>query len=419
MRSLYNVVFFLLLPFILLRLYWRGVKAPEYRKRWLERLAIYSKQYPQQVIWFHAVSVGEAEAVFPLVKMMQQHHPDAHYLVTSTTPTGSARIKAVLDDTVEHVYLPYDLPFVIKRFLKTFKPQMAVFMEKEIWPNLFTQCGEQNIPLLIINARLSANSAKGYKKIAPLVVPALSNVTAVVTQTQEDCERFIEIGSPGDKTIVAGNIKFDIALPDETIAQGLLLKRQLFPGRFVWVVASTHKGEDDIFMDIYRQLKTEIPELILLIVPRHPERFQTVKRLAEENQLQAVMRSSEEYCMTETDVYIADTMGELKMLYATADIVFVGGSMVPVGGHNILEPLAVDLPVMFGPYMVNFKEIAENVLAMQAAVQCNDKNEIIKTVKRLYNDNEFRQLLIANGEEFLTNNQGATDKVFDILESHI
>ncbi len=416
MRSLYTVVFFLLLPFILLRLYWRGIKAPEYRKRWLERLAIYSKQYPQQVIWFHAVSVGEAEAVFPLVKRMQQQHPLAHFLVTSTTPTGSARIQAVLADSVEHVYLPYDLPFIVKHFLKIFKPQMAVFVEKEIWPNLFTQCSEQNIPLFIINARLSANSAKGYKKIRSLVSPVLNHVTAVLTQTQEDCDRFVEIGASAEKTLVAGNIKFDMTLSEKLVVQGRLLKRQLFAGRFVWVVASTHKGEDEIFVDIYRQLKTELPELILLIVPRHPERFRTVQRIAEERQLKTIMRSSGDYCTTETDVYIADTMGELKMLYATADIVFVGGSMAPIGGHNILEPLAVGLPVMFGPHMINFKEITENVLAMQAAVQCQNKHEVIKTVKRLYNDAGFRRTLTENGIQFLTLNQGAIDRIFAILD---
>jgi 3-deoxy-D-manno-octulosonic-acid transferase len=339
--------------------------------------------------------------------------------VTTTTPTGSARVKAVLADTVEHVYLPYDLPFVVTRFLKAFKPKMAVIMEKEIWPNLFAQCGEQKIPLCIINARLSAKSAKGYKKIPALVIPALSHVTAVITQTQEDCERFIEIGSPSDKTSVAGNIKIDVTISEEIIAEGRLLKRRLFPGRFVWIIASTHKGEDDLFIDIYRQIKAEMPELLLLIVPRHPERFQTVKRLAEEQQLKTIMRSEEEHCAAETDVYIADTMGELKMLYAAADIGFIGGSMVPAGGHNILEPLAVGLPVMFGPHMINFKEIAENVLAMQAAVQCQDDSEIIETVKQLYDDAAFRQSLADKGTEFLSRNQGATGRVFDVLDKYL
>ncbi|MCK5477973.1 MAG: lipid IV(A) 3-deoxy-D-manno-octulosonic acid transferase [Methylococcales bacterium] len=419
MRLLYTLLFHLLVPFVLLRLYWRGFKAPEYRKRWTERLAVYSKKYPDNVIWIHAVSVGEAEAVFPLVKQLQKQYPSDNFLVTTTTPTGSARIQAVLDNTVTHVYLPYDLPCVISRFLNTFRPKIAVIMEKEIWPNLFAQVGERKIPLFIINARLSANSAKGYKKIPGLIIPALAHVTAVATQTQEDCKRFVEIGSAEQKTTVKGNIKFDLAIPEKVIAEGKILKRKMFSGRFVWIIASTHKGEDEIFFKIYHQLKQDIPELLLLIVPRHPERFKVVKQLAEQQQLKTIMRSSEDKCTAATDVYIADTMGELKMLYAVADVGFIAGSMVPVGGHNILEPLAVGLPVMFGPYMINFKEIANNVLSAHAAIQCQDSNEIIETVKQLYDDTEFKQLLAEKGSEFLSCNQGATARIIDILERHL
>ncbi|MCK4841754.1 MAG: lipid IV(A) 3-deoxy-D-manno-octulosonic acid transferase [Methylococcales bacterium] len=419
MRLLYTLLFHLLVPIVLLRLYWRGFKAPEYRKRWTERLAIYKQKYPDNVIWIHAVSVGEAEAVFPLVKRLQKQYSSDNFLITTTTPTGSARVQNVLSDTVTHVYLPYDLPSVVSRFIKIFKPKIAIIMEKEIWPNLYAQCGKQNIPLFIINARLSANSAKGYKKIPALVATALSNVTAVMTQTQEDCDRFIEIGSAKEKTHVAGNIKFDIVIPEQAIEQGKRLNKQLFAGRFVWIIASTHKGEDEIFLDMYQQIKQAIPSLLLLMVPRHPERFKTVKRLAEERQLKTIMRSSNEHCTSDTDVYIADTMGELKMLYAAADIGFVGGSMVPVGGHNILEPLAVDLPVIFGPYMINFKQISDNVLKMQAAVQCQDEMEIIKTVQQLYDDINFRKSLTQQGAEFLRRNQGATDRIFNVLENYL
>lgn len=416
MRSLYTVLFTLLLPLVLLRLYWRGIKAPEYRKRWLERLAVYQASYSQDVIWIHAVSVGEAEAVFPLVKLMQQRHPDSHILVTTTTPTGSARVQAVLGDSVDHVYLPYDIPFVVRRFLKVFKPRIAVIMEKEIWPNLFAQCFEADIPLYIINARLSASSARNYKKIPALMVPALNAVSAIATQTEEDRERFIEIGASAEKVGVEGNIKFDVTIGEEVIEQGHLLKRQLFPGRYVWIIASTHQGEDEIFLDLYRKVKAEISELLLLIVPRHPERFQTVRRLAEDRGLKTVMRSGDEFCTSETEVYIADTMGELKMLYAAADLAFVGGSMVPVGGHNILEPLAVGLPTLFGPHMINFKEIADNVLAMQAAVQCQDQDEIISTVARLYQDSGYAGTLAVNGQVFIRSNQGATEKIFAMLD---
>jgi len=217
MRLLYTLLFQLLVPIVLLRLYWRGFKAPEYRKRWAERLAIYNQKYPRNVIWIHAVSVGEAEAVFPLVKRLQKHYPLDNFLITTTTPTGSMRVQSVLSDTVTHVYLPYDLPRVVGRFIKTFTPKIALIMEKEIWPNLYAQCAKSNIPLMIINARLSANSAKGYKKIPGLVKPALDAVTWIATQTVEDAQRFVEIGAREAFTQAVGNLKFDLTVDEASI----------------------------------------------------------------------------------------------------------------------------------------------------------------------------------------------------------
>jgi 3-deoxy-D-manno-octulosonic-acid transferase len=419
MRLLYTSLFTLLLPLVLLRLYWRGIKAPAYRKRWLERLAVYSHLHAQNVIWFHAVSVGEAEAVFPLIRNFQTRFPDHPILVTTTTPTGSSRVQTILGDSVEHVYLPYDIPLIVMRFFNRFKPKLAVIMEKEIWPNLFAECGKRNIPLFIINARLSANSARGYKKIAALVQPALNNVTAVLTQTQDDQQRFMAIGSNPEATKVVGNIKFDVSLSADLIEAGNLLKRQIFPARFVWLVASTHKGEDEIFLDLYRQVKTAIPELLLLLVPRHPERFKSVQKLAEDRKLNTVMRSGQAFCNRQTDVYIADTMGELKMLYAASDLAFVGGSMVPVGGHNILEPLAAGVPVMFGPHMINFQEISDNVLMAKAAVQVSSTVELVEVLTKIHQDAQFKQELVTRGTAFLQANQGATEAICSLLGSYL
>ncbi len=409
MRSIYTLLFYLLIPFVLLRLYWRGIKAPQYRKRWLERLGFYHQSFNQGVIWIHAVSVGEAEAVFPLVKSLQQQYSNKAFLVTCTTPTGSARIQAVLADTVQHVYLPYDLPGVVQRFLTAFKPDMAVFMEKEIWPNLYSACKDKQIPLMIINARLSANSAKSYKKIPALVKPALAAVSWIGTQTKEDKQRFIEIGANQSAISVTGNLKFDLQIDNSIAEKAEQIKKQLFVNRFVWIIASTHENEEAIFFDLYAQLKQQIPELILLVVPRHPERFAVVKQLAEKKQLETSMRTSSDSCSEQTDVYIADTMGELKLLYATADICFVGGSMVPVGGHNILEPAALGVPILFGPHMVNFKEIANNVLSLQAAIQCQTPEQIVSCVLRLYADHDFRDGLADRAEKFIRSNQGATN----------
>ena len=419
MRVFYSCLFYLLIPFILLRLLWRGIKAPAYRCRWRERFALYNIKFPQGVIWFHAVSVGEAEALFPLIRKIQKQHPDAKLLITTTTPTGSARVKTVMQETVAHVYLPYDIPDAVNRFMRCFKPKLAVIMETEIWPNLFVYCGKNDIPLYIINARLSEKSSRGYQKIPSLVHPALAAINLIATQTQDDAERFIAIGADSEKVLTLGNIKFDVAIPQTTIAQGLQIKADLFRGRFVWMIASTHKDEEAIFLEIYKKIKQKIPELLLVIVPRHPERFADVKKQCEQLMLAVVMRTAGDRVFTETDVYLVDTMGELKMLYAASDVAFVGGSMVPRGGHNILEAAAVGVPVMFGPYMVNFKEIARGVLSHKAAIQCQNKDELINSIVALYEQPVYRNALAEKGMEFVRQNQGAIARICEVLDRDI
>jgi 3-deoxy-D-manno-octulosonic-acid transferase len=363
--------------------------------------------------------VGEAESLFPLVRQIQQQHPDAKLLITTTTPTGSARVKAVMQESVEHVYLPYDIPCAVSRFMQCFKPRMAVIMETEIWPNLFACCGRNEVPLYIINARLSEKSASGYQKIPALISPALVHVKLIAAQTQDDASRFIAIGAKTETVRTLGNIKFDIEISSEIIGQGQQLKADLFGGRFVWLIASTHKDEEAIFLEIYKEIKQKIPELLLVIVPRHPERFDEVKKLCEQHQLTVVMRTSAESCHQLTDVYLADTMGELKMLYAASDATFVGGSMVPVGGHNILEALAVGTPVLFGPYMANFKDIAQGVLLQGAAIQCQTKSEIISAIAELHADAAYRQSLAEKGKAFVRQNQGAIVRIIDVLNQDI
>ncbi|MEQ1531307.1 MAG: lipid IV(A) 3-deoxy-D-manno-octulosonic acid transferase, partial [Methylococcales bacterium] len=367
-------------------------------------------------VWFHAVSGGEVEALFPLVQQVQLHHPDLPLLVTCTTPTGSARITALLQDTVQHVYLPYDIPFAVKRFFRCFQPCQAVIMETEIWPNLYAYCGINAIPLYVINARLSEKSAAGYVKIPALIQPALAQVNTIATQTQADAERFIAIGAAPEKVKNLGNIKFDVAIPEATIEQGLLLKQQLFAGRFVWLLASTHQDEELLFLQIFPELKQHIPNLLLLIVPRHPERFTEVFKQCMQHNLNVVRRSEQQRCNADTDVYLADTMGELKMLYAAAELAFVGGSMVPVGGHNILEPAAIGVAVMFGPYMANFKEIAAGVLKQAAAIQCHTQQDIVNTLIELYQQPERRYQLAFRAKDFVAQNQGAVAKIYALLD---
>lgn len=403
-----------MIPFVLCRLLWRSIKAPAYRQRWHERLAFYRAIYPQDVIWFHAVSVGEAETLFPLVTTIQQKYPDTKIVVTTTTPTGSARVKAVLKDTVTHVYLPYDIPGAVNRFMACFKPKLAVIMETEIWPNLFFSCATNNIPLYMINARLSERSTRSYQKLSVLIKPALAHVT-IFAQSQQDNDRFIAIGANPQHVKTLGNMKFDLNSSSDNREQGLAIKVQLFKNRFVWLIASTHEGEEDIFLAIYKKIKPAIPELLLLIVPRHPERFLDIKKLCEQQQFKVATRTNSDSIDKNTDIYLLDTLGELRTFYAVADVAFVGGSMIPVGGHNILEAAAVGVPVMFGPFMANFKAIAESILTLDAAIQCQDNKALIETIMRLYQHPDYRHLLAAKGKAFVENNKGVCARIIEML----
>lgn len=415
MRIIYSLLFYLFIPYILLRLLWRSIKVPAYRQRWSERFAFYRDQHRQGAVWFHAVSVGEAEALFPLLRRFRQRYPDLPVLVTTTTPTGSARVQSVMKDEVMHVYIPYDLPDGWLRFFNHFRPKLAVIMETEIWPNLFTACGDQQIPLLVINARLSEKSANGYRKVPNLIRRALSRVTLIVAQTQEDADRYLSIGAPLSRVKTLGNMKFDVEIPASLVEAGLQIKKNAFKNRFVWLIASTHNNEEAILIDLYRQIKQTIPELLLIIVPRHPERFISVAQLCQQHGLRVVTRTSGNLLLDHADVYLVDTMGELKLFYAACDVAFVGGSLVPVGGHNVLEAAAVGAPVMFGPHMANFKEIADNILMHDAAIQCQSTDEITETILSLYASPEMRNRLIVNSRNFLLANQGAVVAILELI----
>ncbi|HSN23420.1 MAG TPA: lipid IV(A) 3-deoxy-D-manno-octulosonic acid transferase, partial [Methylomicrobium sp.] len=419
MLAFYSLFFYLITPFILLRLLWRSIKMPACRQRWNERFGFYTQKYPQGVIWFHAVSVGEFEALFPLLKLLQARHPDAELLITTMTATGSGRVKAVFGDTVSHVYLPYDLPDVLVRFMHCFQPRLVVIMETEIWPNLYADCGRRHIPIFLINARLSEKSVRNYRRIPFLIRPALAQVRMIAAQTRKDAERFVEVGAPPESVKVLGNMKFDLQVAEQAIDEGRKLKSTVFCNRFVWIIASTHKGEETIFLDLYPEIRKKIPEVLMVIVPRHPERFADVRKLCEDRQLNVVMRTSGEHCSAGTDVYIADTMGELKMLYAAADVAFIGGSLIPVGGHNLLEAAAAGVPVMFGPYMANFKEIADGVLARGAALQCHVRQDIVNTVHSLYVNSGQRAAIAQRCRAFLQENRGAIDAIASLIETEI
>ena len=406
MRCLYSCVFYLITPLIIVRLFVKSLAAPAYKKRWPERFGVYSCSAHKETIWLHAVSVGEVEAIFPLIKHLQDLYPAHTLLVTTTTPTGSERVHAVLSDSVSHVYLPYDLPDVIQRFMRHFQPKLAIIVETEIWPNLFAYCATHTIPLYLINARLSEKSFRAYQNLALLMRPTLAGITHIATQTELDSQRFIALGAIPQHVETLGNIKFDLSNPDHYLGQGRDLKATLFKHRWVWLCASTHPGEEALCCSSYQVLKNQIPELLLVLAPRHPERFTTIKKEAEQLGLQVITRRSGEPCSAATDIFLLDTLGELKMLYYSADCALIGGSFVPIGGHNFLEALIAEVPVVFGPYMDNFKEIASHAVNQHAALQCTHSTALTDTLLRMYNRPELRKQLSMQGKAFVLQNQG-------------
>jgi len=414
-RFVYSAILYLLTPFFLLHLLRRARKASAYRQRWGERFALYRGATPTD-IWIHAVSVGEAEAAFPLVRALKAHHPGKSVLVTTTTPTGSARVRAALGDSVRHVYLPYDLPGAVCRFLRRFRPRLGIVMETEIWPNLYAQCRRSSIPLFLVNARLSKKSARRYRRLSSLVRATLTDLSCIAAQTPLDADRFIALGALPDTVVVTGNIKFDQPVPDGLKEEAAAIRRSIFLQRSVWIGASTHEGEDEQLLDVYAELKRRIPALLLVLVPRHPERFDPVATLCRDRGLSVVLRSEKRACDDSTDLFLVNTMGELKLFYGAADAAFVGGSLVPTGGHNVLEPAGLGIPVLFGPHMFNFDAIARNLVEAAAAVQVADKTSLAAELLDILQNEMRRRRMGESGRSFVAENRGALDKTMGLIQ---
>ena len=415
MRLIYSVLFYALIPLVLARMAWRGRREPAYCHRWLERFGYYGKaDVVQDVIWIHAVSVGESEAAFPLIRALRRRFPETPFLVTTTTPTGSARVKAVLGNEVSHVYLPYDLPIAVTRFLANFQPRLAVIMETEIWPNLFHGCALRGIPLAIVNARLSERSARGYSRLGHFTRNTLANVRLIAAQSQADAERFLSVGADPDSVQVTGNIKYDIELPDDYFEQGIILRDTLFGKRPVWIAASTHEGEESLVLKAFTEIRVAHHELLLVLVPRHPPRFDKVADLCLNEGLTLSRRSLNETAM-QTDVFLLDTLGELRLFYAASDIAFIGGSLVPVGGHNVLEAAIAGIPVIFGPHMFNFLEAGGRLKEAGGAVQILDAKALAGIVIELMHDFNRNLRMGECGKEFVEAGRGALERVEEAL----
>ncbi|MEM6052799.1 lipid IV(A) 3-deoxy-D-manno-octulosonic acid transferase [Erwinia sp. P7711] len=419
MTTLYTVLLYLIQPLIWLRLWLRGRKAPAYRKRWAERYGYCAGKVKPDGILLHSVSVGETLAAVPLVRALRHRYPAMPITVTTMTPTGSERAASAFGKDVHHVYLPYDLPGSMNRFLDNVNPRLVIIMETELWPNMIALLHQRKIPLVIANARLSARSAKGYKKLGKFMQQLLQRITLIAAQNQEDGERFISLGLKRSQLTVTGSLKFDISVTPELAARAITLRRQWAPRRPVWIATSTHEGEESIILEAHRKLLARFPSLLLILVPRHPERFSTAREMTQKAGLSYTLRSTGEIPSGSTQVVIGDTMGELMLLYGIADLAFVGGSLVERGGHNPLEAAAHAIPVLMGPHTFNFKDICAKLSQADGLITVTDADSLDKEIGTLLTDEDYRLYYGRHAVEVLHQNQGALQRLLQLLEPHL
>jgi len=414
-RLLYNLLIYLLL--IPVAAYWlvRGIINRRYKDRVGQRFGL---GYPRldKCIWIHAVSVGEVQAAIPLVRAVRERFPDHNILMSTVTPTGAAHVKAVLGDTVAHCYIPFEMPIAVNNFFESLNPELALIMETEIWPNLYQGCGVRGIPLVLVSARVSPRSVDSYRRLLPLFRETLSHGIIIAAQSKADAERFGSLGASPERTWVTGNIKFDIELPAELKQDGIDFRKQTFADRQVWIAASTHDQEEQQVLAAHRRLLEKYPELLLVLVPRHPERFTAVREMVRKAQLECVARTEDRACAATTQVFLGDTMGELPLFYAASDIAFVGGSLVPVGGHNLLEPAALGLPVISGPHAYNAQEITDMFLELGACHIVNDPVELAAAIDELLADPATAAQLGGKGQDIVERNRGALRQLLSLLD---
>ncbi|WP_040063798.1 lipid IV(A) 3-deoxy-D-manno-octulosonic acid transferase [Pseudomonas batumici] len=417
-RTLYSLLFHLGLPLVALRLWLRARKAPAYARRVGERFGRGLSALRPGGIWVHAVSVGESIAAAPMIRALLAKYPQLPITITCMTPTGSERIKALFADEprIQHCYLPYDLPWAAARFLDAARPKLAVIMETELWPNHIHQCARRGIPVALANARLSARSARGYGRFARLTRPMLEEMSLIAVQTEAEAERFRQLGARPESVEVTGSIKFDLSIDPQLLVRAAELRGQWqAQERPVWIAASTHEGEDAVVLAAHRQLLSNYPNALLILVPRHPERFDSVFALCQEQGFSTVRRSSGAPVSAQTSVLLGDTMGELLFLYALADSAFVGGSLVPNGGHNLLEPAALCKPVLSGPHLFNFLEIAALMREAGALQEVEDAEGLAVAVQRLFELPRDAQKMGEAGLKVMRANQGALQRLLDGL----
>jgi 3-deoxy-D-manno-octulosonic-acid transferase len=428
MRRWYSLLIYAAVPFAFVVVLWRGLRDRSYRRGLSERFGWGARMGSIGSIWLHAVSLGEMSAAAPLVRALRLKYPQNPLVLTTATPTGRARAESLFGDAVDVRYLPYDMAGAVARFLDRIRPRLAIIMETELWPNLYAECERRGVPLVLASARLSAKSVSRYRRFGGLFRGIFSVSSLIAAQTEGDAERFIAIGAQSARTHVVGNIKFDIEPRDE--AAGRELRASLgesFGGsRGTWIAGSTHAGEDEQVLAAHQTLLVGAPDTLLILAPRHPDRFRAVADLLKARGLRFARRSEGVAPGAvapgavapdgAAQVLLVDTVGELGALYAAADVAFVGGSLVPIGGHNLLEPAALGIPVLTGPYYSNGKDIARLLLARGAALQVNDAQELAAAVKRLLADPAERSRVGGTGKEIVESNRGSVARLLALIE---
>lgn len=414
LRGLYSAVLYVLVPVTVYHLIWRGFRQAEYLERWGERYAAYRTPPLDGCIWVHAVSVGEVNAAAPLVNALLDLRPELRLLVTTITPTGSARVRALWGERVEHVYLPYDLSGAVRRFLAHFRPRLALVLETELWPNLLFCCRDHGVPAYLVNARLSERSLRGYRALRPLVGRALRTLSRVAAQSEADAARFVQLGARPDAVSVLGNLKFDIRV-DEAARRTAAAFAAHSGGRRAWIAASTHPEEEAAVIAMHRRLRARWPDLLLLWAPRHPERFRPVAQACVEAGWRVATRQLTQWPDGEDDVFVIDTLGELVHFYACAEVAFVGGSLQPVGGHNLLEPAALGVPVVTGPQLHNFADIAQRMDEAGALRIGADADAVAAELEALLGDDDARAAMVAEGLRLVKEGRGALALTLDMI----
>lgn len=416
MRLLYLCVVYLLAPIVGIAMLLRGFRDHSYWRNFGERFGFGAVPYQGSCLWVHAVSVGEIQASAALVRALRERYPAVPLVVTTVTPTGAQRARELFAGLAHVRYVPYDLPGSVRRFFDRVRPRVAIILETELWPNLYHECGRRGVPLVLASARISPRSISRYRRLAALFREALANGIVIAAQSPADAERFRFIGANPLRTHVMGNIKFDFALPEAAIERGAALRAEHAAGRPVWVAGSTHAKEEDILLDAHERVREQIPDALLVLVPRHPARFAEVRAALESRGVRFAARSRKERCVPGTEVYLGDTLGELVLLYAAGDVAFVGGSLVPVGGHNLLEPAALGMPLLTGPHTFNAEDIAQLLIAQGGAEVVDSAEALAARVAGLLGDAAARERIGALGRAVAEANRGALSRLLALLE---